>query len=77
MNNSDLQAAVTRAAASLDRRWVDAARRITHPMPTWLGPLSGIGMAGAGGLLASMLPRSLRKLALSSTLPLLLSRLFK
>ena len=77
MSNMDLQAEVTRAAASLDRRWVDASRRITQPMPTWLGPATGLGMAGAGGLIAAMLPRPLRKLALSSTLPLLLSRVFK
>jgi hypothetical protein len=77
MKNADLQDRVDRAATTLDMRWVQAARRIGAPMPHWLAPASSVGLAGASTLLATFLPKPLRRLALSSALPMVLGRLFR
>ena len=77
MKNADLHARVDAAAGILDQRWIAASRRIGAPMPQWLGAASGAGAAGGLALLAYLLPKPLRKMALSSATPLLLSRLFK
>ena len=77
MKTADLQNRVDAAARVLDQRWITAAHRITKPMPAWIGAASGAGIASGATLLAFLLPKPLRKLALSSMTPVLLSRLFK
>ena len=77
MKSADLQDRVDHAALTLDMRWVEAARRISAPMPHWLANASNVGLAGAGLILALFLPRRMRKLALNSALPLVAGRLIK
>ena len=77
MKSTDLQDRVNHAAATLDMRWVEAARRISAPMPQWLASASNVGFAGAGLLLALFLPKGLRGLALHSALPLIAGRVLK
>ncbi len=72
MKNADLQKRVDAAAEVLDQRWIAASRRIGAPMPQWLGIASGAGAAGGMALLSLLLPKPLRKLAMSSATPLLL-----
>ena len=77
MKTVDLQTRVEAAARVVDQRWITAAHRIGAPMPQWLGIASGAGATGVLALLSFMLPKPLRKWALSSATPLLLSRIFK
>jgi hypothetical protein len=77
MKSADLQDRVNRAAFTLDMRWVEAARRVSAPMPRWLASVSSVGFAGAGLTLASFLPKRLRRLAFNSALPMVASRLIK
>jgi len=77
MKGADLQERVNHAAVTLDMRWVEAARRISAPMPRWLANASNVGLAGAGLMLALLMPKRLRKLALNSAVPLIAGRLIK
>jgi len=77
MKSAELQDRVNHAAATLDMRWVEAARRTSAPMPHWLANSSNAGFAGAGLILACFLPKRLRKFALNSALPLIAGRLIK
>ena len=77
MKNADLHARVDAAARVVDQRWVTAAHRISAPRPQWLGIASAVGAAGGLAVLSFLLPKSLRKMALSSATPLVISRLLK
>jgi len=77
MKSAELQDRVNHAALTLDMRWIEAARRISAPMPQWLASASNVGFAGAGLVLTSFLPKRIRKVALNSALPLIASRLIK